>query len=128
MNRYGYRHMNNWGVVNGEFVKLTLPCLNCGGATGEFGPSTWGLCHDCYSGHTVLTNKVRREHQDALASGRLERATAHKCADCGKQAQAWEHRDYRKPETIQPVCNSCNQIRGPAVSYFAMSAFPRFAL
>lgn len=36
------------------------------------------------------------------------------CVDCGKPAQAYDHRDYTKPLDVQPVCDGCNVRRGPA--------------
>jgi hypothetical protein len=36
------------------------------------------------------------------------------CADCGKPATDYDHRDYRKPLEVEPVCHSCNLKRGPA--------------
>lgn len=35
----------------------------------------------------------------------------YKCVDCGKPAVHWEHRDYSKPMSIEPVCRSCNKKR-----------------
>ena len=37
------------------------------------------------------------------------------CQDCGEQARAWDHRDYRKPLEVDAVCISCNLKRGPAI-------------
>ena len=37
-----------------------------------------------------------------------------KCMDCDKRATCWDHRDYLKPDDIDPVCHSCNWKRGPA--------------
>ena len=37
------------------------------------------------------------------------------CCDCGKsRATQWEHRDYNKRLQVDPVCQSCNLLRGPA--------------
>lgn len=41
------------------------------------------------------------------------------CVDCGKQATHWEHRDYRKPQEIEPICKSCNTKRGHAMTAYA---------
>lgn len=41
--------------------------------------------------------------------------TACKCADCGEPAYCYDHRDYRKPIDVQPVCRACNQRRGPGL-------------
>jgi hypothetical protein len=55
----------------------------------------------------AAVNKARRR-------GELSPACEHKCADCGKQARDWDHRDYTKPLEVQAVCRSCNQHRGAA--------------
>lgn len=38
-----------------------------------------------------------------------------KCVDCGRRASCYDHRDYRKPLVVEPVCHSCNKVRGPAL-------------
>ncbi len=50
----------------------------------------------------------------AIRAGALPRATEFQCADCGKPAEAYDHRDYTKPLQVDAVCRSCNVIRGPA--------------
>lgn len=37
------------------------------------------------------------------------------CVDCGKRAVHYEHRDYNKPENVDPVCIACNARRGAAI-------------
>lgn len=37
------------------------------------------------------------------------------CTDCGKPATCYDHRDYLKPDEVEPVCRACNKIRGPAL-------------
>ena len=37
------------------------------------------------------------------------------CVDCARKAKQYEHRDYGKPLSVQPVCYSCNKKRGSAV-------------
>jgi hypothetical protein len=41
-------------------------------------------------------------------------APLHKCVDCGRQADDWEHRDYSKPLEVEAVCHGCNLSRGRA--------------
>lgn len=36
------------------------------------------------------------------------------CVDCGGVATQYEHRDYRFPLVVEPVCKSCNLKRGRA--------------
>ncbi len=35
-----------------------------------------------------------------------------RCADCGKKAKVYDHRDYSKPLEVEPVCVRCNVRRG----------------
>ena len=37
------------------------------------------------------------------------------CADCGKRATEYDHRDYAKPIDVVAVCHSCNLKRGSAM-------------
>lgn len=39
---------------------------------------------------------------------------ANPCFDCGKPAQHYDHRDYGKPLDVDPVCRTCNKLRGSA--------------
>lgn len=36
------------------------------------------------------------------------------CADCGDVAVHYDHRDYKKPLEVSPVCAICNHARGHA--------------
>lgn len=37
------------------------------------------------------------------------------CVDCGNPAAEYDHRDYKKPMDVEPVCRACNQARGPGL-------------
>lgn len=37
-----------------------------------------------------------------------------KCTDCDRPAKVYDHRDYGKPLSVDPVCLSCNRVRGSA--------------
>lgn len=49
-----------------------------------------------------------------VRAGRLAPPTAFACADCGKPAKHYDHRDYGKPLQVVAVCHSCNLRRGQA--------------
>jgi len=49
----------------------------------------------------------------AIKAGNLTPAKEHLCVDCGKQARDYDHRDYGRPLHVEPVCRSCNKLRGP---------------
>ncbi len=57
-------------------------------------------------------NKVKA----AVSGGRLPSARTLLCVDCGEPANGYDHRDYRKPLAVEPVCRRHNALRGPAVS------------
>lgn len=57
---------------------------------------------------------AHREVKKAVRRGDLSPVTSHTCVDCGNPAEAYEHRDYGAPLDVEPVCNSCNGIRGAA--------------
>lgn len=51
---------------------------------------------------------------NAVRLGRLQPAFQRTCVDCGADAQVYDHRDYRKPYEVDPVCQTCNLKRGRA--------------
>lgn len=51
----------------------------------------------------------------AIKSGQLAPPKDLACADCGDFAWCYDHRDYRKPMVIDPVCQACNNRRGPGL-------------
>jgi hypothetical protein len=46
------------------------------------------------------------------------------CVDCGNPAERYDHREYAKPLSVEPVCHKCNLKRGPAIDSYA-AAFPK---
>lgn len=52
--------------------------------------------------------------QRAVKAGEIPPSSTLQCADCGKSAVAYDHRDYRHPLIVEAVCNSCNKRRSPA--------------
>lgn len=55
--------------------------------------------------------KAAIERRELLAAG------LHSCADCGRGATEYDHRDYTKPLEVEPVCHPCNIRRGPGYPY-----------
>lgn len=50
----------------------------------------------------------------AVAKKRIPPASNYRCVDCKRrQAKVYDHRDYTKPYSVEPVCISCNSRRGP---------------
>jgi len=62
-----------------------------------------------------MKTRASNQVQKAIREGRLLKPTNYQCADCGKPATQYDHRDYRKPLDVAPVCRSCNIRRGPGL-------------
>jgi hypothetical protein len=94
----------------------TRICERCGGEFDRHAPVV-RFCFPCtkqrdkdsgaYLAHQAVSAAVRR--------GDMPRASEFPCVDCAKPARDYDHRDYSKPLDVQPVCRSCNKLRGPAI-------------
>lgn len=89
-------------------------CWKCG--SPKYGYSTRArFCDPCRLQRWSEngTAKAQTEVAKAIRRGDLKRASDHLCADCGKQAEQYDHRDYSRPLDVEPVCRRCNARRGP---------------
>ena len=89
-------------------------CSQCG--TVSPSKSYWKrhyFCFSCYSAREAIAEKARRKVLQAVYRHELKPARLLKCTDCGRDAKFYDHRDYSKPLEVEPVCGSCNQLRGP---------------
>lgn len=94
-------------------------CCECGKVELVRGGSQHFRCHECKTivfsrrslGDASASNMVGK----AVRNGILRPATDFCCADCGKPATEYDHRDYNEPLRVEPVCRSCNLLRGPAI-------------
>lgn len=80
--------------------------------------STARTCLDCYYKWGVF-NGARKAYAQvtaAIKKGLLPHPSQCVCADCGKPARDYDHRDYSKPLAVEPVCRRCNKLRGPAIA------------
>ena len=50
----------------------------------------------------------------AIRAGLLPNPKTLACVDCGSPACGYDHRNYRRPLEVKPVCKSDNSSRGPA--------------
>lgn len=50
-----------------------------------------------------------------VKTGKLPHPATLVCVDCGSPAQGYEHRDYRKPKKVVPICLKCNGRRGMGI-------------
>jgi hypothetical protein len=46
--------------------------------------------------------------------GLLAHPSEHKCVRCSREAVAYDHRSYTRPDNVYPVCGSCNARLGAA--------------
>lgn len=51
----------------------------------------------------------------AIKQGTLDHPRRLQCVDCDNPAWCYDHRDYRKPLEVQPICQGCNNRRGAAL-------------
>lgn len=70
-------------------------------------------CHSCTKKYRSVMAVASVMVMRAVKAGKLKPVRGQKCTDCGKPARAYDHRDYRKPLVVEPVCASCNALRGP---------------
>ena len=92
-------------------------CAHCGvdiserhyHATACFGcAGQWGVRNGANAAYAKVSAAIKQ--------GLLPHPSECACTDCGKPARDYDHRDYRKPLDVDPVCRSCNKRRGPAIA------------
>ena len=86
-------------------------CRICATADGV---SQAGFCRPCMGARRAARSRAHKEVRAAIAAGRLAPVFFCRCADCLAPATCYDHRDYSKPLEVDPVCWSCNNVRGPA--------------
>lgn len=94
-------------------------CCDCGAIDLVSGGSGNHRCKPCRIEFMNSSRRATRKRAESLVSAAVKAgvfapARVHKCVDCGEQARDYDHRDYQKPLTVEPVCRSCNLRRGPA--------------
>jgi len=57
----------------------------------------------------VVSSLVHHKKLPSLRGNHID------CTDCDSRATEYEHRDYNKPEDVEPICRRCNILRGPAI-------------
>lgn len=71
-------------------------------------------CDDCHDKAVEWQAIACRQVALAVRAGTLPPPTRFRCVDCIRIASMYDHRNYSKPLSIEPVCRSCNAKRGPA--------------
>jgi hypothetical protein len=67
----------------------------------------------------LIRARAMRAVSKAIKDGRLLRPEQYFCSDCGGTAAVYDHRDYSRPLDVDPVCQGCNILRGPAKVFLA---------
>ena len=89
-----------------------MNCVHCGQ------PASAGRaekCHICFLLIWSLQRRAGGAVNSAIRKGEMPRASSLRCVDCGEPAFCYDHRDYLDPLKVEPVCRSCNALRGPAI-------------
>lgn len=73
--------------------------------------------HLRYARQYPFVGRASKKTQAAVRRGILEHPSTLKCVDCGKQASCYDHRYYSKPLKVEPVCGSCNKLRGKSKDF-----------
>lgn len=81
-------------------------------------------CWDCYDKVKSLLWAAIVAVRKARRNGVLPDPHTQVCADCGKPAFCYDHRDYSRPLDVAPVCRSCNWHRWPAKQFMAGAQAP----
>ena len=90
-------------------------------------------CYSC-GAHRASVRRAARYGKAAHRAHRMVKAAIKRgvlpppselgCADCLNDAQVYDHRDYRKPLDVDPVCRSCNRRRGLSAFLFTKDGRP----
>lgn len=100
-------------------------CCICGTVETARSASNFSRCSACKAagrwskyhnlGTRLGASGAQAVVQRAMRDGLLPRPHGLRCADCGRPATEYEHRDYNKPLEVEPICRTCNLKRGPAL-------------
>ena len=71
-------------------------------------------CTACRKQAQLVQQRAVAKVRHAVKTGKLLHPTKHRCYDCDRPAQVYDHRDYAKPIAVEPVCQSCNHKRKQA--------------
>jgi hypothetical protein len=87
-------------------------CIDCGTKARRDG-AFW-RCWPCNNTMRDMRAKASLAVKRAITTGEIAPPLTLICVDCEQPASCYDHRDYRRPLDVSPVCDRCNQRRGPA--------------
>ena len=85
-----------------------IVCKRCGQEAVRHVLARSGMCTPCMAARTKERRSATAEVTKAVRNGRLDSPKTLTCADCGKAARDYDHRDYTKPLEVEAVCHPCN--------------------
>lgn len=94
--------------------RATPVCVDCGAHKGNVHVMAQ-RCGRCDPVFKAAMNAANVAVATARRHGHLCSPKTLACLDCGGAAMDYDHRDYSKPLTVEPVCRACNFKRGPAL-------------
>ena len=95
-------------------------CLICGHGLNRRPQASYCLKCGPLANRSNGAGRARGAVNRAVKSGKLPPVRTLQCVDCGAPARDYDHRDYNRPLDVQPVCRSCNLMRGPALPVEAL--------
>lgn len=100
-----------------SLTEVFRKCVICGSKIPrEKGRGQSSYCSNICAG---LVSKARQVVQaliyKSIKQHGMPSAKSFFCVDCGNQAIDYDHRRYKSPLEVVPVCRSCNLRRGPAI-------------
>jgi DNA-directed RNA polymerase subunit RPC12/RpoP len=92
-------------------------CVRCDQEIVGGFPGIQRYCGPCRRYAMPIKAAAVRAVRSAIVRGDLPSLKNLACVDCGKPAQAYDHRSYEAEKLldVQPVCRKCNFRRGPAI-------------
>jgi hypothetical protein len=81
-------------------------------------PKTKKSVFSTYAYYSKYRKRATALVAKAVAAGQLAnlKEAVVPCVTCGKRAVYYDHHNYAKPLDVQPVCASCNALRGTGLN------------
>ncbi len=85
-------------------------CTGCGSKKVWVGI----FCFPCGIAYDDIKRSAQVATRNAVKKGLLPSPLLSPCADCGGPSFGYDHRNYREPLKVEPICRKCNWKRGRA--------------
>ena len=98
-----------------KIMPKNLACLVCCVPIKRTSLGNKFYCVDCKPFVLAVQVEATLKVANAISKGLLKKQSDCVCNDCGIGAQIYDHRRYLRPLEVEPLCQSCNGIRGAAI-------------